>query len=168
MQLRIDRHKYPIVVSQVIPDIYSKLALENHSPEVIEGNFGIMINQWMFKPEYKVCVGYFAFSRPVSLFAKSTVKCTAIFIPVKNAPAIVKQESFLTYDLKLKENEVTQLHYEDISIAPQIKFGEGTYLCLSISVFSDPNRNFQHDPWLDQLLSQYNGMLQHLLGTQDV
>jgi len=144
MQLRIDRHKYPIVVSQVIPDTYSKLALENHSPEVIEGSFGIMINQWLHKPEYKVCAGYFVFSRPVSLFAKSTVKCTAFFIPVKNAPAIVKQESFLTYDLKLKENEVTQLHYEDLSIAPQIKFGEGIYLCLSISVGAMILRIYKH------------------------
>ena len=165
MQLGIDQRKYTAVKTHAVPPAYTKTILPGHEAEVIEGKFGAIINQWLHEPEYKVCVSYLVLNRKITLLAKATEPCTTFFMPVKNTPVFIRRAGMLACGVKIKENTVLELHFEEAIAAPRMKFNKGTYISLHITVPDKYKYLVADEHWLDKILKHYATRLHHIMKT---
>ena len=152
--MEIDHQRHASEKTGTIPPAYAQLLLPGHQLQVEQGSFGILISQWLYTKEYSICVNHFEFFRRTSL--KIIVQpCTTFYFAIQNSPLIYKGTLFPDI-IRVEEGKLVRLAFLRSSARHKVRFQEGSYISLHITVPEENAHVLNDDSWVWALLEQYD------------
>jgi len=152
--MEINHQRHASQISGIIPPAYAHLLLRGHHLQVEQGNFGVLISQWLYTKEYSICVSHFEFFQPTSL--KIIVQpCTTFYFAIQNSPLIYKGTLFPDI-IRVEEGKLVRLAFLHSSARHKVKFQKGKYISLHITVPEENAHMLDDESWIWALLEQYD------------
>jgi len=152
--MEIDHQRHASEKTGTIPPAYAQLLLPGHQLQVEQGNFGVLISQWLYTKEYSICVNHFEFFRPTSMKI-IVLPCTTFYYAVQNSPLIYKA-TLIPNIIRVEEGKLVRLAFLRSSARHKVRFQEGSYISLHITVPEENVHILNDESWIWDLLEQYD------------
>ncbi len=161
MRLKLDRPLGLITTSQDIPLRYANVKLPDHDPVVVEGDFGIMISQWLYEPEYTLCAEFYDFNEPSVVSMEVSEPCTTFCYGIEGEPIILRRLGPMIEQIVVKKGKIAGLEFPQASSGHTMLFEKDMYIFLHLTVTWEFQYLLEDPNWIIERLRAYNKLLYH-------
>jgi hypothetical protein len=166
MKLEIDYQQYVVERTIVIPPAYAHVALPAHQPEVVKGDFGVLISQWVHKQQFSLCVNYFHFFQPAALLMKPAGPCSSFYFAIQGNVIIQNRQRPTSKVIQIQEGNIARLEFRKASGVNTVEFEGKVYISVHVTIPHVYKHVISDERWIMGLLQEYGRMVQKSGGKQ--